>query len=738
MPAQNSDARARTYFPVRNTSTEWIPAGALLAPLSTGDDGVINVGKPTADNQLGLLVNGFSPIPPSTLPDNEGQAYTDARCTIACANDVAGEPVGNSVSWGSKAGEWVAFPNRGGFRLLEQPSDGPMGRLVNAVRSNEIVFYARITSATPASASTTTTTTPAPSSTSSTTSTCVPTSTTTSSTTTSTTTTTSTPHYTAATGANYYPAVLVYFLASADVWVETQIPIWFRDVYARRPAVGDLVRVDQFGEYFDRPLYVGYDVPQVDGTTTTTTTPQPCGGLSKWIFNFTLGIWELSEVCCSPGCVPNAPTFCPSPGDGCGTTQTYCVRPRATPTTPSTPCPDFTTTTTTTPGPTTTTTPCPTTTPQPGCSGCTYTWIPNYGWVTKVNNCLAELGCSCPPPTAGAGSVCYDLDFACATTTTTPPPVPFCFGECRWVWIDEDTGWLFVSGGCTSNFPACKTCGPCVRPTVPPANPDCGTQAITGCDVVDSCPTTTTPAYNPCTPTTPAPPTTTTSTPPCSGVCRWRWSALGSEWIFLGSTNCTGNCDCYEPIYDGVDDCSVDQNRCAERTTTTTSTTTTPGPTTTTTTTTTTSSTTTTTTPPAFYCVTYGPGCSVPGQANCFAAHEILECGGILYYLSCGSICTLSIQSGPHGSLIECEDSPCDNTTTTTTTPAPTTTTTTTTPAPTTTTTTTTTTSGSGPGYYCPVEGGGLSCAFFANNPGGWLGPWASNAICQGMCGIDE
>jgi len=746
--AQNSDTRAKAYFIVRNTTEEWIPAGALMR--TTGidpDTGDTLVAKPDEDSKLGLIVNGFSAIGPASLTDeNRGQATSEARCAILCASPAAGDPQGKSVTWGSKAGEWEAFPNRGGFRLLESPGDASVDRLVNAVRSSEIVFYAKITSATPASSGTTTTsttTTPAPPTT---TSTCAPTTTTTPGPTTTTTTpspttTTTTPDLSYATGANYYPAILVYFLASADVWIETSIVIWFRDVYGRRPGVGDLVRVDQYGEYGSLPLYVGYDVPYVaPGTTSTTTTPQPCGGLSKWIFDFTAGVWKLSEICCSPGCVPEPPDFCPAADEGCATTQTYCVRPGGNATT-TTPCPAYTTTTTpgptttTTPGPTTTSTPCPTTTPAPDCSGCVYTWIPGWGWSIKTNNCANGVGsdsCQCPAPPGGAGSVCYDVSLPCVTTTTTPAPAEFCLGSCRWVWVDEDIGWLYLSGGCASNFPACKSCGPCVAPTVPPKNPVCGTMAVTGCRIVDSCPTTTTTTPGPCDPPPPEP--TTTTTPRCNGKCKWRWSAFSEEWIFQGSTDCSDGCDCFEPIYEGIDDCSVEENRCTEQTTTTTpppttttTTTTTPPPTTTTTTTTPPPTTTTTTEGPKYYCVeittTYGMGTcftgAVVGTKYCIDRFPGDTVIGNTYNRICGGGTGhyYVVLSGPYANPTACEAAPCG--TTTTTTPPPTTTTTTTTPTTTTTTTpapttTTTTPAPSNPWWCCGI---GTDCIQSATKP---------------------
>ena len=106
MPGPTSDLKSRSFFVVRNTTEEWIPAGALLRPISTDPaTGDVLVGKPNGESLLGLVVNGLTPIAPAAMTDeNRGQATADARCVVLCAEPAAGDPNAKSVSWGYKNG----------------------------------------------------------------------------------------------------------------------------------------------------------------------------------------------------------------------------------------------------------------------------------------------------------------------------------------------------------------------------------------------------------------------------------------------------------------------------------------------------------------------------------------------------------------------------------------------------------------------------------------------------------
>lgn len=116
-------------IPVKNTTTEVIPAFGLMRRVDVNDDGVLTVAKPDTDGQV-VLVNGPTAIPPSTYGNAtaQGQGTYNPRVLIAYDN-TDGTPA-NGETWGAKSGDWLARKNQPGFII-----DGGAGKgVVNAIR----------------------------------------------------------------------------------------------------------------------------------------------------------------------------------------------------------------------------------------------------------------------------------------------------------------------------------------------------------------------------------------------------------------------------------------------------------------------------------------------------------------------------------------------------------------------------------------------------------------------------
>lgn len=320
-------------------------------------------------------------------------------------------------------------------------------------------------------------------------------------------------------------------------------------------------------------------------TTTTTPEPCPCGCCSDSTTttgnpNTTTSTTTTPAPC---GCLP--PTFCGEADGEC--TVTYCIdaalehlAPRCGQTT-TTPEP----TTTTTGDPSTTTTTCPptTTTPDPCAVGCDWKWAytpSGWRWVQIRSGCSSS--CPCVAPESPGTFACAEASTPCVPQTATTPVPAGCTGYCDWYWALGGTAWALVYQNCST-----QRAEPCVCP--PPSTPGhaCGDWARTGC-LAGTTTSTTTPAPNPCDPTTTTglpTSTTTTTLGPCNGTCKWQWSVAGSAWGLLRN-DCAAECPCQTPHYDGSADCETAITYCRPNPPTTT---TTQEPTTTTSTTTTTS-----------------------------------------------------------------------------------------------------------------------------------------------------
>ena len=316
----------------------------------------------------------------------------------------------------------------------------------------------------------------------------------------------------------------------------------------------------------------------------TTTTPPPCSGFCRYVWNTATNEWDLGNDQCSENCqCDNAPQFC---GDeNCDNVKVGCVPDnQAVP-----PPPDCASTTT--PIPTT----CPpddgSTTSSPGCTTCTWAWVSDH-WILTSNGCLNDF-CICPAPSS-PGTLCETVTNFCEQIPPPPDPQPFCAGACDWQWDIAGTGWFNIRFECFSNIDT----NPCVCPEPSFDGTVCGQFARTGCRFTN--PTTT---ADPGTTTTlcgqPPPPTTTTTFLPCAGFCRWQWDATLGMWETVDKPGCevADGCVCFAPVDNGDFDCEIRSGPCG----TTTSTTAPP---------TTTSSTTTTCGHPGFCSETESNSCS--------------------------------------------------------------------------------------------------------------------------------
>lgn len=112
---------------IYNATAETIPSGGLCRVTGTtgsGGERALSVGKPDADDQAGVLVNGFATVPPGGY----GSGSFDNR--VAVAYDTRDGTPAAGEDWGVKSGCWEARKDYLGFRVL----GGGGGGLVNAVR----------------------------------------------------------------------------------------------------------------------------------------------------------------------------------------------------------------------------------------------------------------------------------------------------------------------------------------------------------------------------------------------------------------------------------------------------------------------------------------------------------------------------------------------------------------------------------------------------------------------------
>ena len=284
------------------------------------------------------------------------------------------------------------------------------------------------------------------------------------------------------------------------------------------------------------------------GTTSTTTTAQPCSGYCTWSWNNSTKVWtNTGSSCLNCVCIP--PAYCGS--RDCEITRTWCSQSGG-PATP--PCAGTTSTTTST------------TTATPGdCAGsCRWRKHPNGNWVRIEGDCQpasisgGQLSwCACASPDSSQGGDCEETHTPCVRYTQSI----YCEGNCQWFFDPDGNDWVLIAGGCRSNHPSNAAQCRCPKPSYPAA----------------PCSVTSTQCYSPDVTVS-----TTTPTPTaCTGSCWWLWN--GTAWVF-DRTNCPSYCACAaKPPYSGISTCETAMTGCDVTTSTTTSTTTTCAPTTTTT-----------------------------------------------------------------------------------------------------------------------------------------------------------
>lgn len=103
---------AARWLDVRNTATETAPAHGLLRITGVDSDGTITVGKPDADGQTTILVNG-----PVAIPAGEyGQAHNSSPCAVLYDSG-DGTPAAGET-WGAASSSWKARKSKAGGRVL--------------------------------------------------------------------------------------------------------------------------------------------------------------------------------------------------------------------------------------------------------------------------------------------------------------------------------------------------------------------------------------------------------------------------------------------------------------------------------------------------------------------------------------------------------------------------------------------------------------------------------------------
>jgi hypothetical protein len=106
------------WIAVQNVDAQPAPPFALLTIAGTNSDGTLQVKRPTADSQDGLLVNGPGTIP----PQGYGSAHAGSPCATAYEDNDPAPAVGDA--WGSAANQWKLRQGKSGYRILGGGSDG--------------------------------------------------------------------------------------------------------------------------------------------------------------------------------------------------------------------------------------------------------------------------------------------------------------------------------------------------------------------------------------------------------------------------------------------------------------------------------------------------------------------------------------------------------------------------------------------------------------------------------------
>lgn len=124
------------WLPFLNTTTEVIPAGAVLEPAGGYDaTGRIRVRKCTAANVLGVFFNGPMAVEAASsggTPDEDkpgGLCRTAGPLTAVAIHPDDVDALAVPVAVGTVAGDWYLRVGGSGFRVIDPPADG----LANAV-----------------------------------------------------------------------------------------------------------------------------------------------------------------------------------------------------------------------------------------------------------------------------------------------------------------------------------------------------------------------------------------------------------------------------------------------------------------------------------------------------------------------------------------------------------------------------------------------------------------------------
>lgn len=105
--------RRVVWIPVKNTTAETIPGGGLMRVIDPGQDEEGNwlVGKPNADGDTTVIVNGEAEIPPGEF----GLGHRDTMAVLMY-DTTEDRPITGDL-YGSKADSWQAHINQMGFKI---------------------------------------------------------------------------------------------------------------------------------------------------------------------------------------------------------------------------------------------------------------------------------------------------------------------------------------------------------------------------------------------------------------------------------------------------------------------------------------------------------------------------------------------------------------------------------------------------------------------------------------------
>ena len=132
------------FLPVKNADSEACPPFGLIKVTGTDlTNGYLTGTRPDTDDETDLLVNGPTPIPAGQA--GSAVAGFPASAAYSQANDAGAAPAVGEV-WGAKAGSWLLYRGRTGFRIL---GAGLNGVCVVAPALSRRLEVVKVTSTTP-------------------------------------------------------------------------------------------------------------------------------------------------------------------------------------------------------------------------------------------------------------------------------------------------------------------------------------------------------------------------------------------------------------------------------------------------------------------------------------------------------------------------------------------------------------------------------------------------------------